>query len=141
MAHKLLELDKKTWEALKKSHSMKKKGKLEAFFTKITGINVGDHIDKFRKAFNAATQAPTTTSVMAVFKAAQSLEKALNKYATHKEFKSPDAKDFQKDVQAWANEAKDYANLFAVEFKRHEKALAQKEAEAMVSALQKNGLF
>ncbi len=141
MAHKLLQLDKKTWEALKKSHSMKKKGKLEAFFTKLTGINVGDHIEKFRKAFAAATQQPTTTTVTAVFKAAQSLEGALNKYASHKEFKSPDAKEFQKDVLAWASEAKDYANLFAVEFKRHEKALAQKEAQVMVDALQKNGLF
>ena len=120
---------------------MKKKGVLEAFFTKATGINVGDHINKFRKTFEVATKAPTYDSLMAVFKAATSLEKALTSYANQKEFGSNEAKDFKKAVLDWAKETGDYANTFGVELKRNEKVLREKGAEQMVAGLQNSGLL
>lgn len=141
MAHQLLDLNKKKWEELKKSHNMKKKGVLEAFFTKATGINVGDHINKFQKAYDAAAKVATTSTVTNVVKTAKALEKALRDYAKQKEFSSSEAKEFKAAVLKWADEAKDYADTYARVAKENKEVLAQNQSDLMIDALKRNGLM
>jgi hypothetical protein len=140
MPHELLNLTKKKWEELKKAHNMKKKGALEAFFTKLTGINVGDHIEKFRKAYDAAAKVATTSTMASVVKTSKALEKALRDYAKQKEFSTSEAKEFKAAVLKWADEAKDYCDTYARVAKENKEILAQNESDLMIEVLKKNNL-
>ncbi|HEY1064942.1 MAG TPA: hypothetical protein VGE52_02485 [Pirellulales bacterium] len=137
----LTELTKEKWKKLKTDHDMKKKGALAKIFTKLTGINVGDKIDKFQTAKKAMQTKETPVNLKAAAKAALSLSEALTKYANEKTFATLGAQAFQQDVRTWAADARKYAGDLLDYYNENKDLIDNNDVDELDGMLENQGFI
>ena len=139
MPDKLEDLTEAKWDQLKKGAKIPSTPVFKALLG--GSASVGSAIASFQKARAAFGQLQGMQNVLAYVGALDKLDAAFSKFATIKEFKTPEAKNLKAAIDGWQKNVRAYRGSLASFATTNEAKLKNADANQLKASLKTSGLL